>query len=325
MIVSCDISGRIPAQRPDLIFVEIHPDVVGDELSHGRVAVARAWAPFCATDAWPHLFVGRIVEVRLAAVEILQIGSASCGKVSVVVVHHIHLHRHAPFMGLVDKILQRIRTSIRLLDGEKGGWIVAPAVPPVELAHRHERDHVHPQIAQVIELQRRVVKGRRLTVGWCGIIERPHMQLIHHDLVGKGRLVAVVIPNKCPRIIDHRRLRSIGKRAHLSRPWIFSPELSPGGCGDHIFISVPRPCACDRSAPDTRRRIFTQHIGQGIPSVEVPGHRDLQAIGHPDSKLDARCGMARLVHRGAQFLSAGGIPEDDHQEKAPPSRHAEKV
>jgi hypothetical protein len=122
-----------------------------------------------------------------------------------VVVDDVDLHGDAALVRFIDEMLEGVRATVSLLDGKEGDRIVTPAVPAVELADRHESDHVHPEVAEVVESLRRIVKGRRLLVIGARIVKSADMEFIHDDFVGKRRLESLVLPDESVLVVDHGR------------------------------------------------------------------------------------------------------------------------
>ena len=301
-----DIPWRIPAQGPDFVFLEIHPDVVLDELAHIGIAVTRTRTPLRPPDAGAGDLVRAMVEVRVPAVEILQIGGTRGGQISVVVVDDVDLHGNASLVRFVDEVLEAIRTAIGLLDGKKSNRVVSPAVPAVELADRHERDHVHSEVAEIVEPLHRIVEGRRLSVLGTRIVERPDLKLVHDDFVGKGRLESLVFPDESIFVINHRRLRTVGHAANLTSPRIFAPKRRACSGGDDVFVGLARSGVGHRCSPDIARSTFDQGIRCGAPIIELTRHGNLEGVRRPNAEGDTGDCRAGFVDRRPEFLAVAG-------------------
>ena len=232
----------------------------------------------------------------------------------------IDLHSHAPLVRFVDEVLEAVRTAIGLLDGKKRHRVVTPTVPAVEFADRHERDHVHPEVAEIIQPLHRIVESRRLPVRGTRIVERPDVKLIHDNFIGKGRLESLVLPDKSIFVIDDGGLRTVDHAPDFPGPRILAPKGRAGRSGDDIFVSMTRTCIGHRGRPDIARGAFDQGIRRGAPIIELTRDGNLDRIRRPDTKTDTSDGGTGFVDARSEFLALAGRnqapdQEDDQQER----------
>ncbi len=84
------------------------------------------------------------------------------------VVDHVEQHAEAPAVARVHEPLQPVRAAVGLVHRPQVDAVITPAPATREAGHRHQLDHVHAQLAEVVETAdggvERALRGERADV-----------------------------------------------------------------------------------------------------------------------------------------------------------------
>ena len=140
------------------------PSVNGVNAKPVKMKIAKPHQCVVAKKA-PHFIRSRIFKIHRAApwrvMRLDRVRPKLAGVISArskVVVNHIQQHSQALFMRGIDKSLQSIRSTVRLMNRVERHAVVAPSMPPIERRNRHQFHMSNPKPCQVIEPRNRCIK-----------------------------------------------------------------------------------------------------------------------------------------------------------------------
>ena len=136
---------RVNAQSVDMKVPQPHQRVVAEEAPH--LVRTRVFKIHCAAP-------GRVVRIHNIRPEFSGVIPAR----PEVVVDHIEQHGQALAMRRIHKALQRVRSSVWLVNRVERHAVITPAMAALERSYRHQLHMRDSKLGQVIELVRRGIE-----------------------------------------------------------------------------------------------------------------------------------------------------------------------
>ena len=198
------------------------------------------------------------------------------------VVHNIEMHGDASLVRGFDELFQRVGPAVGILHGELVARIVSPAVPAIELVHRHEQDAVHAHFHQVVEFADRIAQRARVVVRRIRIMERPGVQLIDDEFADRrdGRGRRRFAPIERFRVVDDAALFA-GRDLAGARILAFEFAV------DEVEVFVPGFGRSDFERPNSGSVLFPHSVAAPVPTVERADDGDRLRIRRPNAEGDA--------------------------------------